>query len=78
MMEEAKISPEFQRLLGILADKIVETIKFSTMIEHGPQIAIQLILLVLIRIGHMQNPDIVDKLKRALDLAYEQFKKEQN
>ena len=59
-----------------LAEKMVDTLRYSCRYEHGPQLAVQMMLLTMIRVGIQANPDIVDKLKVALDIAFVQVKEE--
>ncbi len=59
-----------------LSQKMVDVLRLSCQFEQGPQLTIQMMLLTIIRIGMKSNPDIVDKLRAAVEVAYAQAREE--
>lgn len=72
------VPPDLQVRLEELAQKMCDTIKYSTKFDQGPQLTIQMILLTLVRLGMVSNPDIMNKLQIALQIAHGQVLEEQN
>lgn len=69
--------PEGLKLpLQTMNTTILRLFGYSTAFESGPNLVLQMILLLLIKIVAASDPDYLSKLKHALDVANDQFRSE--
>ena len=76
MTTETVVPPDLAVRFEELVEKIVQTFRYSADFKTGPQMTVQIIMLTMVRLGHISNPDILVKLQAALDVAWQQYQDE--